>query len=235
MAGRIAYTGGIVRDGLVLLLDAAKRDSYTDSGTTWRDLSGNGNNGTLTNGSTFNSDNNGSIVFDGTNDYVSVSNSTTINPNTGSFTIICWVNSDPSVSGDGWDLWIAKRINSWNGYYLGCNSPSGVRFMTGNSDGMRADTPYIDYTYNTWAMFTATLDNVANIQTVIRNNFEQTASVASWGGNYYNNGVLSIGGDIGMGQFFTNGKQSSIYFYNRVLSATEITQNFNALRGRYGI
>jgi hypothetical protein len=61
----------IVTDGLILSLDAANNKSYPRSGTTWNDLSGNGNNGTLVNGPTFSSANGGSIVFDGTNDVVS--------------------------------------------------------------------------------------------------------------------------------------------------------------------
>ena len=60
---------GLVTDGLVLALDAGRTLSYSGSGTTWTDLSGNSNNGTLTNGPTFSSDNFGAIVFDGTNDY----------------------------------------------------------------------------------------------------------------------------------------------------------------------
>ena len=66
-------SSGIVTDGLVLALDASVSRSYPGSGTTWTDLSGNGNNGTLTNGPTYNSANGGSIVFDGTDDYGSVS------------------------------------------------------------------------------------------------------------------------------------------------------------------
>ena len=60
----------IVRSGLVLHLDAARPASYPGSGTTWTDLSGQGNNGTLTNGPTYSSANGGSIVLDGTNDDV---------------------------------------------------------------------------------------------------------------------------------------------------------------------
>ena len=69
-------SGHIITDGLVIALDAANTKSYPGSGTTWSDLSGNSNNGTLTNGPTFNSGNGGSIVFDGTNDYI---NTTIIN------------------------------------------------------------------------------------------------------------------------------------------------------------
>ena len=63
MAGRIAYYGGIVTNGLVLDLDAAKKDSYPGTGTSWRNIAGNSNNGTLTNGPTFNSNNGGSIAL----------------------------------------------------------------------------------------------------------------------------------------------------------------------------
>ena len=76
----------IVTSGLVLNLDAANMKSYPRSGTTWRDLSGLGNNGTLTNGPTFNSQNGGSIVFDGVDDYASINN-TIGNFGTSDFTI----------------------------------------------------------------------------------------------------------------------------------------------------
>jgi hypothetical protein len=66
-----ANGGRIVTDGLVLSLDAGDRNSYPGSGTTWRDLSGNNNSGSLVNGPTFNSANQVSILFDGVNDYVS--------------------------------------------------------------------------------------------------------------------------------------------------------------------
>ncbi len=60
----------IVTNGLVLYLDASNTKSYVSGSTTWSDVSRSGNNGTLINGPTFNSANGGSIVFDGTNDYV---------------------------------------------------------------------------------------------------------------------------------------------------------------------
>jgi hypothetical protein len=67
------YTGGLITEGLVLNLDAAKRDSYPGSGTLWKDLSGNGNNGTLTNGPTYTGvSKDASIIFDGVDDYVQI-------------------------------------------------------------------------------------------------------------------------------------------------------------------
>ena len=64
------YSPKIVTNGLVLCLDAGNTKSYSGSGTTWTDLSESATNGTLTNGPTFNSDNKGSIVFDGIDDYI---------------------------------------------------------------------------------------------------------------------------------------------------------------------
>ena len=64
----LSHSPKIVTDGLVLCLDAGDRKSYSGSGTTWTDRSGEGNNGTLVNGPTFDSGNGGSIYFDGGND-----------------------------------------------------------------------------------------------------------------------------------------------------------------------
>ena len=228
---------GIVRDGLVLDLDAGNTASYSGSGTTWTDLSGRGNTGTLTNGPTYSSVNGGSIVFDGADDYISVPDSTLINPGTGSFSIVAWVNSDPSNGGDGWDLWVAKRApgNGSNGYYLGVNNPSGVRFMLGNDVNSRTDTGFVSYTYNTWAMYTAILDRTANTQTVIKNNNVEISSVTPAGGNYSNTGALSIGGDIGINAYYVNGKVANVSIYNRALTASEVSQNYNALKHRFGL
>ena len=86
----IPPTDNIVTDGLVLHLDAGRPESYTDGETTWRDLSGNNNNGTLVNGVGFSAENGGSLEFDGVNDYVTLSSSQ-IAPGTGAFTWNFWV------------------------------------------------------------------------------------------------------------------------------------------------
>jgi hypothetical protein len=211
--------------------------STKSRGTTWTDLSGGGNIGTLVNGPTYNSANGGSLIFNGTNSYISVSNSTSVNPGTGSFSIVAWVNSDPSNGGDGWDLWVAKRApaNGSNGYYLGVNNPAGAKFMLGNDANARTDTGYLTYTYNTWAMFTAILDRTANTQTIIKNDNTESSSVTPSGGNYSNTGALSIGGDIGIGTYYVNGKIANVQMYNRALSTSEVSRIFNAYRGRFGI
>src|SRR6056300_758964 len=89
-----AHSPKIVTDGLVLALDAGNPKSYPGSGTVWRGKSGNGNNGTLTNGPTFSSDNGGAIVFDGADDTVSIPHDSTIDFATNSFSLHTWVRTD---------------------------------------------------------------------------------------------------------------------------------------------
>ena len=89
--------GQIVVNGLVLYLDAASPRSYPGTGTAWTDLSGNGNNGTLTNGPTYSSANGGSIVFDGVNDYVLTPVNIDANPNT----VSAWFNASSTNGARG--------------------------------------------------------------------------------------------------------------------------------------
>jgi hypothetical protein len=98
----------IVTDGLVLALDAANSLSYPGSGTTWTDLSGKGNNGTLVNGPTFSPTNGGSIVFDGTNDYISFPN----NPNLDSQAITMESWSNPGEVFQNGFLFEKGQVNS---------------------------------------------------------------------------------------------------------------------------
>jgi hypothetical protein len=104
----------IVKDGLKLYTDAGSPNSfYNKTGTIWKDISGNGNNGTLINGPTFDSNNGGSIVFDGTNDYVNVGNLGTFYPQG---TINFWIKSTA----------VQDYRNPFSTHYLGVNA--GIRF-----------------------------------------------------------------------------------------------------------
>jgi hypothetical protein len=89
--GRINFktptASSIVTNGLALYLDAGNASSYPGSGTNWTDLSSNGRNGTLTNGPTYSATNGGSIVFDGTNDFVQCLGSLTVT----AATFVSWI------------------------------------------------------------------------------------------------------------------------------------------------
>ena len=70
MAGKIGNKGGLIQSGLILYLDAGKLDSYSRTGSSWNDLSGNNNNGTLVLSPTFTTQGGGVINLNGTTQYV---------------------------------------------------------------------------------------------------------------------------------------------------------------------
>jgi hypothetical protein len=225
MAGRVAYYGGIVTNGLVLNLDAAKRDSYPGSGTTWRDISGNQNNGTLTNGPTFNSDNGGSFVFDGADDYVT----TNYNAQLQNFTACIWfkANSLTTIAGRLLDkdylngFWLGKNpngsLNSWGGGVRDLSFPYGR---------------YITLTDNQWHYIVSIRNNTTHtiygdgITNTISGTVSTTATNAS---------SLWFGRENNIGPSLYKGNISQVKIYNRALTAQEVLQNYNATKGRYGL
>ena len=113
----------IVDNGLVLYLDAGNRKSYTSGSTTWFDKSGFNNNGTLTNGPTFDSGNGGNIVFDGADDYGIIPDSNILSFTNAQMTVSAWVNiisSIPTTVGNE-NIIINKAnyTNGWNGAFFG--------------------------------------------------------------------------------------------------------------------
>jgi len=248
MAGRIAYYGGIVTNGLVLALDAAKKDSYPGSGTVWRDISGNGNNGTLTNGPTFNSNNGGSIVFDGVNDYFTTAMSSSLNDyTTGTspiFTICNWVYlTANSGMVDGLGIASPTQAQSWAHYYYYTN-PSGPTYNfnkinTGysNSRTFQIITSPNSVLPNRWNNIVTIYNagtvsfyvNGESVPGTITANDSSTAIVDNDFGLVIGKSNLGLGGEA------LNGKISNYTIYNRALSATEILQNYNATKGRYGL
>ena len=107
------YSPSIVTDGLVLCLDAANTKSYPGSGTTWTDISGRGNNGTLTNGPTFSSDDGGSIVVDGSNDFILTPRVTGTGLSNRSVSWGIWVNPS-STSGNIMSMSSSNPQSAWN-------------------------------------------------------------------------------------------------------------------------
>jgi hypothetical protein len=215
--------GKIVTNGLVLALDAADRNSYPGSGTTWNDMSGNGNNGTLVNGPTFS---NNSIVFDGGDDRVDISHNSLYNFTTG-LTISCWYKTTV-----GLDSYITTKSN--DSFYL-CVGPSGTTvnkmsfFLNGTTGG--------------W------LQSTANANT---GNWTHVSVTWIGGVSYiYLNGVLDISGSrpgtlqtgtstVNLayrtdGNKYLNGSISNFQMHNRALSAQEVLQNYNAQKSRFNL
>jgi hypothetical protein len=229
----LLHSPRIITDGLVLCLDAANRKSYPGSGDVWRDLAGS-NNGTLTNGPTFNSANGGSIVFDGSNDYAVISNSSSLNMGSKSFTGELWV-SIPTFSG-------AERMlfeyNIWsaNGTYQITTVGNTVRvnFPAAFSAGKTLNYSYPELTSNTWVHIVGQLDSVNNkLNLYINGNLVgEMLSVTQEIGNVTNSlYIMSRGGT----SLFLPSKLSTLRIYNRALSPAEIQQNYNALKGRFNL
>jgi hypothetical protein len=222
----IVYSPRVVRDGLVLYLDAANVKSYSGSGTAWNDLSGQGNNGTLVNGVSYSTDNKGAMVFDGVNDYVSLPGIIFEKPFT--LNLMC---SAAEIKNQGFyssRTIIGKGISIF-ALFSGSNT---IRFDTGD---------------NQWTTgYIIPLSEIVNLTLVVDDNSKKI----------YVNGILqysiSFTGQvndisqnvttIGCSQVdgisfdnFLNGSIPMVQAYNRALTAAEIQQNFEAMRGRYGI
>jgi len=224
----VNYQNRIVRDGLVLCLDAADRKSYPGSGTTWFDRSGNGSHGILSNGPTFDSTNGGSIIFDGTNDYVDLTSLDSSLFNTEA-TLIVWLKLD---------------LNQPEIY------DSGIFGFTTNT------TYYSHYTYGALAYFdtfrSTRIDNIS-LSSLDKSTPHMLSITTKGGGSwklYQNTNVVfttAAQSTVSMGNkylgvknpsdltFVFKGKFYKFCLYNKELSSAEIQQNFNATRGRFGI
>jgi hypothetical protein len=222
------YSPKVITDGLVLYLDAANTRSYPGSGTAWNDLSRSINNGTLINGPTFNSANLGSIVFDGVDDYVTCGNNSSLQINQG--TISAWVRTtSPGASFRG-------IITKQNNYGLFTNDGVLVTYDWGNNQTRSTGTNIADNNWKNVAMsFTTNTGTPSNNAVIYLNG----SAVLTTTIKIFNNNVevqLARGGVEGTGNTqLLNGRIANAQIYNRALSATEILQNYNATKTRFGL
>jgi hypothetical protein len=224
-----------VTDGLILNLDAGNPYSYYSptSGTTWTDVSGSGNNGTLTNGPVYS---NGAITFDGVDDYASISGLANTHSSS-SLTLEAWVTVGNSYS---YYAGIFGKGTSDNDeeYCLLYNKFSNKIYMdVGNSGG-----PYIDATYtlalNTVYHIVGTHVRTGGVSTLtiyVNGSFVSNTTAANTNPVNVNSYSTTIGSRFQNGVSSWNGKIYNTKIYNKVLSQEEITQNYSALRGRYGV
>jgi hypothetical protein len=232
----------ITTNGLVLFLDAANPKSYVSGSTTWNDLSIGGNNGTLTNGPTYSSANAGSIVFDGVDDYVTgIGTTSTFSfiQNTGVFTINAWVK--PNVLGTAmYFIGNNDGTTGAKGLYLGYNGTSGRLwlFMTSGVSGQ----PILSYvssnnffTNNDW-IHVVCVGNGTNSQ------FYKNGVI--FGSSSSNFGTLSTGDstrNLAIGRVNNSpgtnwsGSIAQTSIYNRILSASEVLQNYNSTKVRFNL
>ena len=222
-------TSNIVKDNLVLDLNASNSVSYPTTGTEWRDLSGNGNKGTLTNGPTFDSTTK-SIVFDGTDDYVI--GDLNINFSTTDFTIdtLVYPTFDSATYG--------RPIITKNGVGDGCSTYDFAlefgrvsnKFDIISDGGAGNPSLYTTNTYqkNNWYRVIVTREFLGG--TNYKYTLYVNGNVAGTITGNYNGGN---GSKIGIGKFIDCsavqtwlGNIGISRIYNRALSQSEILQNY---------
>ena len=216
------YNPRVVTNGLVVYLDAANPRSYVGSGTTVFDLSGSGNTSALVNGPTYSSSNSGSFVFDGLDDYININSlanilSYTTYTKTAYFYVTSFSTANNIVSG-GFSGQHAFWLQVSNRLYAGHNGAWST--VTGNTT----------LSLNTWYFGAVTYSNSTGWKLYL-NGIEDGTSANTT--TFLGNQEILIG-SYGGGNNFT-GRISSVQIYNRVLSAAEILQNYNATKKRYGL
>jgi hypothetical protein len=227
----MSASGGpdLITNGLVLCLDAGNPKSYSGSGTVWKSLISK-DNAALVSGPTFNSSNKGVIFFDGSNDYATQSTVLTDSYLQGNWTASFWLNFYSINTGtDGF----LDRIILQHGTF---GTRQGLHFTNRNSRlhfGLYSDdlAGNAILNVNTWYNVVFTLNNTTRLQQIYLNSIldRQRTANGSYIGTTNN---VRIAGQIYFGLNF-HGLIGSCSFYNRVLTATEMRQNYNALKGRF--
>jgi hypothetical protein len=224
----LIHSPRIVTDGLVLHLDAANTKSYPGSGAIWTDMSGNGKNAEFINSPTHSSENFGVFSFDGVDDYANIPEpNLTFSPNY--WTFCFWIKPGNQYSrfftpaSNGVDQWIeynptTQKINVNITETADVNNRT--RYGTDNTIPL-----------NQWSFSCISISNL-NIKiyanSVLTNESNETISIANW------SSVIRLG-QRGTNSNWFLGDIAVVKAYNRALTDIEIKQNFNALRGRFGL
>jgi hypothetical protein len=240
--------GKIVNRGLVLSLNAADRNSYPGTGTTWADLSGNVSNGTLTNGPGFTTSGGGAIILDGIDDFVDFGDKTSFTPASSGFSIEIWYYQAIAILGSGGYSYLDKWTTGgptaeW--LFGGAGGGALYAWLYDNVNGgfigrlvTSSDTHLNTSAWNqtVWTYNGGTTDgsNKIYINSVQRDN-----SNLNFGGTFVSvpNGGLSMAlgrNNSGLGNGM-KGNVSCVNIYSKELSSVEITQNYNALKSRFGL
>ena len=237
-----------ITTNLVLYLDASNASSYAGSGTTWNDISGGDNDLTLTNGPTFNSQDGGVIVFDGTNDSaISALNQAFFQFGTGDYSYGLWVKFDtlgdyeaPLSSGRGGEQGTNDYIGSWQIDYGGGNTK--INHKLGSSSGNIVLNTSLTPSTGTWYYLFVVNDRSENeLKLYVNGSLNTTSSNSGYGsisvGNYSNTtsiyNVFNVGRNRNQDAFL-DGSVGQVHVYKgKALSASEVLQNYNATKGNF--
>jgi len=233
----------IVTSGLTLCLDAGNLKSYPTTGTTWTDLSPNRFVGTLTNGPTFNSSNLGSIVFDGIDDYVNLGDNDLFSFTTGGGNDIPFSTSVWIKLGNSTGVIMAKSqfIGSWLREWIVSSSSGLFSILLFSSESIyigRSCVPTL--TNGVWYNLTSTYDgskNSSGLRLYINGIIQSTTDISTGGytGMVNTSRTLEIGrqNNPGNSSYLTANISNIQIYRNKLLSDSEILQNYNATKWRF--
>jgi hypothetical protein len=217
----IAYNTSLITNGLIMYVDAANPRSYPGTGNTWYDLSGNNNHMTLVNGVTYSTASGGVLQTDGTNDYISLYpfNLATTNHTIMGASRYSGATRGRIITSRGGNWLLGHWANYVRNYYANGNirlAPDfGVPGDAGNTNWY-ISTAVENYSSDIWTMY-------SNGEHVI------TSSNGTTGPDGFSIGAWQTNLE------FSTGEISFLMVYNRLLSATEIKQNYNATKKRFGL
>jgi len=223
--GLIPDLAPVVTTGLQLYLDAGNASSYSGSGTAWNDLSGNSRNGTLTNGPTYSSADGGSIVFDGSNDYVQCTGSLTVT----AATFVAWIKRNGNQGQYDGILFSRGAVTT------------GMNFQTSNQLGYHWNDAGNTYNWQsgltipnaTWCMIAVSVTSTAATAYLCQTSGTTTATnTVNHSSSVLNDIKLAL--DDAAARYF-NGNIAIAQLYNIALSAGQVSQNFEADRARFGV
>jgi hypothetical protein len=240
----LGHGASIVRSGLVMHLDAANTKSYPGTGTTWTDLSGNSNNGILLNGVGYSSDYKGAMTFDGSDDQVSVSNNTSLQNtfSTNSFSITSVSKTINLIyPRSAFPFWLQSYVlnGTWAINNQGLSSGDGSNESSFNIEVNNGGTYFLASVNHTTVLevpymrtFVFDRSNGFTFKYYVNGVFLGEATNTNITGSIYTSGGFVFGNMWG---WAFNGSLYNLMIHSKELSAVEIKQNFEALRGRYGI
>ena len=218
----VANGGSIVTNGLVLALDAADRNSYVSGSTTWNDVSGNRNSGSLINGPTFSSASLGGIVFDGVDDYVNSTNPI-LGASPSTYEMVVKINTRTNSSAE-------------NAFFrAGTESPNRMRLYFMRSNNFAVAYYDNDFAFSYSVQVGVIYDvcfiesGTGTVSLYVNGSFVQSTSLTA---------PNTLGTSLYIGRYATlylNGVVYNAKIYNRALSASEVLQNYNAQKSKFGL
>ena len=223
----------IVTDGLVLYIDAANRQSYISGSTTTYSMIGSVP-GSLTNGVGYSSNSGGEWDFDGTDDFINFGSSiSSLNfIYTNPFSTEVWMRWDGGNQPNNAGHLIGKTFTNYRSFLLTDTTPGRISFRL-NSNGQTTETAPI-ISANLWYHIVCTWNPTIFNAKVFVNGVEQASTIntlTNWTGTV---GNFQIGNSPGENYYF-NGTIALSRVYNKTLTASEVLQNYNAIKTRYGL